>query len=101
NLQAFVASSAHAGQILTGTCAAPGSVLYALGDISADVQGTATGAKTLTGVAVAPPVSGWIVVVRSGPTAAIGTPAAPSPQAQPILCGPLSGGGAASASPLR
>lgn len=88
-LQAFAGRSVHAVQILSGTCAAPGGLLHAAGDITADAGGTVKTALDLGDVGGPPPASGWIVVVRSGATDAIGTPAVPTPQAQPILCGAL------------
>jgi hypothetical protein len=84
NLQAFVAGSVHGLQILSGTCAAPGAVVHALTDLATDANGTVRSTQTVSGLGVAPPASGWILVVRTGPGAATGA------LTQPLLCGPLS-----------
>lgn len=88
-LQELVGSSVHAVQILAGPCAAPGALLHPAGDVVADAGGAVSTTQVVGGLSAAPPRSGWIVVVRYGPTSAIGTAAKPSPQAQPILCGTL------------
>jgi hypothetical protein len=89
DLQTLASGSVHAVQILGGTCAAPGPVLQAVGDVTADRNGTVH-ATQVFGIGTPPPASGWILMIRTGAAAAIGTPAQPTPQAQPLLCGPLS-----------
>jgi hypothetical protein len=89
SLQGLVGGSQHAVQILSGTCSALGPVLHAAGDVTGDSGGTVKARLTVAGLGGPPPVSGWILVVRSGATAAIGTATQPTAQAQPILCGAL------------
>jgi len=84
NLQAFVGGSVHALQILSGTCAAPGPLVHALTDVATDPNGTVRSTQTLSGLGAAPPASGWILMIRTGPGAATGA------LTQPLLCGPLS-----------
>lgn len=88
-VQALVPGTAHAVQILAGTCAAPGALVHDAGDVTADAAGTVRTRLTVAAAGGPPPAAGWIVMVRSGAGAALGTASQPSPQAQPILCGAL------------
>jgi hypothetical protein len=87
-LDSLIPSSIHAVQILDGSCAQPGTLLHALGDVAADRNGTAK-ATQVFGVATLPPSKGWILMIRTGPASSLGTQQQPTLQAQPLLCGPI------------
>jgi hypothetical protein len=59
-------NSSHVSHIHSGSCAAPGGILYALSEVVADSSGKATATTILSHLYVVPS-GGWYVNVHKGP----------------------------------
>ncbi|GHO83108.1 hypothetical protein [Dictyobacter formicarum] len=80
NVHGLAPNSNHAAHLHTGTCQTIGNIVYNLGTLTADSQGTATLTKTFPNVTSIPD-NGWAAQVHYGTN--LNDPA----QYNPIMCG--------------
>jgi hypothetical protein len=82
-----LAPGAHAAHIHLGSCQAQGAVKYMLMDFVADSHGAIVNqTRTVTGLASAPPASGWYLNLHQGNSGDILAKGAPTLNFRPDLC---------------